>query len=152
MFLGIISGCSDECRTKRPDPAAAQQRSGLQKNRSPIRAVRQHSCFFLQTAERKRILPTLSAVRAFCCADTAPKAETILFHTMPQHLVESPCCSEERQITAVLPYLQRAVFCLSQFAPKILFPSLLWEAQKGNGSWKKNITIRSLRIKPQFRF
>ena len=94
----------------------------------------------------------LSAVWAFCCADTTPKTETILFHTMPQHLVESPCCIEERQITAALPYLQRAVFRLSQFAPKILFPSLLWEAQKGNDSWKKNITIRSLRIKPQFRF
>ena len=55
-------------RTKRPDPAAAQQRSGLQENRSPIRAVCQHCGFFLQTAERKRILPTLSAVWAFCCA------------------------------------------------------------------------------------
>ena len=108
--------------------------------------------FFLQTAERKRILPTLSAVWAFCCADTAPKTETILFHTMPQYLVESPCCIGERQTTTALPYLQRAVFCLSQFAPKILLPSLLWEVQKGNDSWKKNITIRSLRIKPQFRF
>ena len=72
--------------------------------------------------------------------------------TMPQYLVESSCCIEGWQITAALPYLQRVVFCLSQFAPKILFPSLLWEVQKGNGSWKKNITIRSLRIKPQFRF
>lgn len=80
------------------------------KNRSPIRAVCQHRGFFLQTAERKRILPTLSAVWAFCCADTAPKAETILFHTMPQYLVESSCCIGERQITAALPYLQGAVF------------------------------------------
>ena len=82
-------------------------------------------------------------------------------HRKPKRFCSTQChntwwnhhaVSRERQITAALPYLQRAVFCLSQFAPKILFPSLLWEVQKGNDSWKKNITIRSLRIKPQFRF
>ena len=82
-------------------------------------------------------------------------------HRKPKRFCSTQChntwwnhhaVSGNGKLQQLCPICKRAVFCLSQFAPKILFPSLLWEVQKGNGSWKKNITIRSLRIKPQFRF